>query len=255
LLLGGCWLVGLVFAVGWLGYSGLGDIAPNARDAEHLALSQELSRIVTERVPFYARQFVGLFGYGEVSPPRFALPAWYLLVAALVVPGMVWARRRFVVVPVLLALFSLGLLGAMELYFLPKIGWFSQGRYAMAALVGVVLLPASAGGFEAWLAARGWLRGYLTAGAAVAGVLQLYVLARVMTRFQTGPDASLNPLTGTWHPLAGPLPPLLAALAGAGLLVAVMNRVGSDAAAVPDPGEANGDERVAETAKPAMTSR
>jgi hypothetical protein len=223
-ILGGSWLVGLLFTAGWVYGSGFADIAPNARDARHLGLAVELGDIVTTRVPFYLAQAVGQFGYGETKMPLYALVTWYLLIGALVVPCLVLAGRRFLVVSVMLGLLSFGVLFAMDLYFLPTVGWFSQGRYAMASLVGVVLGPASAGGFEHWLFGRAWLHKYAIGSAAVVAVLHLYTLIQVMTRFQAGIDAPPDPFGGSWRPLLGPLPPLLAALAGGALLVGLVAR-------------------------------
>jgi Predicted membrane protein (DUF2142) len=237
-ILGGCWLAGTAFAVGWVWYSGLDDVTPVTRDARHLSGGQLLSQLVTWRLPFYLKQVVGQFGYGETTISLYALVAWYLLGAVLVLPGVLMAgwRARWALLG--LAAASLGLLVALEVYFLPRVGWFAHGRYAMPAAVGIVLGAAVAGredgvrredgrgfegggGFEEWLNARGWLTRYALVLTAATAPLHLYALARVMTRYQVGIAAPLNPFGGVWRPPVGSLVPLLVDLAGVLLLVLV----------------------------------
>jgi hypothetical protein len=222
-------VLGLVFAVGWALYSGLGDVTSNNRDALHLSLGDALARILferttsvsgsTPRLPFYAQQLVGTFDYGETHISRLVIAGWYLLAAALLVPCLALARRRYTLVLAGLALASLGVLILLDLYFLPKVGWFSQGRYAMPSLVGVVLGAAVLGRFEGWLTARGLLRWYALAIAGVVGLAHIYALSRVMSRFQVGINAALNPFAYTWRPPVGPVPPVLIMVFGAALLV------------------------------------
>jgi len=230
-LLGGSWVLGLAYAVGWVAYSGIGDVTNNNRDALHFSLGGALGRILferttsvsgsTPRVPFYIEQIVGTFDYGETHISRLVIVGWYLLAAAVVVPCLVFASRRYTFVLVGLGLASLAVLVLLDLYFLPKVGWFSQGRYAMPSLVGVVLGAAAMTRFEGRLAARGLLRWYALALAGVAALGHVYALSRVMSRFQVGINAPLNPLRYTWRPPVGPVPPLLLIVAGGALLVAL----------------------------------
>jgi len=230
-LLGGSWVLGLAYAVGWVAYSGIGDVTNNNRDALHFSLGGALGRILferttsvsgsTPRVPFYIEQIVGTFDYGETHISRLVIVGWYLLAAAVVVPCLVFASRRYTFVLVGLGLASFGVLVLLDLYFLPKVGWFSQGRYAMPSLVGVVLGAAAMTRFEGRLVARGLLRWYALALAGVAALGHVYALSRVMSRFQVGINAPLNPLRYTWRPPVGPVPPLLLIVAGGALLVAL----------------------------------
>jgi hypothetical protein len=221
LLVGGAWALGLAFAVGWVAYSGLSDVATNTRDALHYPLGEALHRILADRLPFYLQQIIGDFDYGETHLSPVAIAGWYLLAAALVVPCLWLAPRRYALVLAALGVASLAMLVALELYFLPKVGWFSHGRYAMPSLVGIVLGAAAVGRFEGLLAGRGWLRWYALGLAGAAALGHLYALSRVMSRFQVGIDAPLNPLRYTWRPPVGPVPPLLVMLVGAALLVAL----------------------------------
>src|SRR5262249_41189644 len=68
-------------------YSGLDDIAPNRRDARHFPLGQLLEQLAG-RLPFYLKQVVGQFGYGETTISPVVLAGWYLLIAALVVAAL-----------------------------------------------------------------------------------------------------------------------------------------------------------------------
>jgi hypothetical protein len=54
--------------------------------------------------------------------------------------------------------------------------------------------------------------------------MQLYALARVMTRFQRGIAAGLNPFGGVWTPPLGSALPLLCALVGGVLLGVIVTR-------------------------------
>ncbi len=72
--------------------------------------------------------------------------------------------------------------------------------------------------YPAWLEQRGWLDRLALALVAATVPLDVYALARVMTRFQVGINAGLQPFGGSWQPTSGPVLPLLACLVG-GLLL------------------------------------
>ncbi len=130
--------------------------------------------------------------------------------AALVVPGLVLAARRARWVLPALALACLALLLVLEVHFLPRVGWFSHGRYAMPAAVGIVLGAAVVTRLDEWLAARGWLGRYLALCAVGTVPVHLYALAKVTRRFQ----------------YMHVVPPLLVATAGLALLLWVTTRHG-----------------------------
>jgi hypothetical protein len=50
--------------------------------------------------------------------------------------------------------------------------------------------------------------------------VHVYALARVMTRFEVGIEAGLNPFAGSWRPPLGPVVPLVCVLVGVGVLTA-----------------------------------
>jgi hypothetical protein len=217
-LLGGAWAVGLAYAIGWLVYSGITDVAPVPGTAIHMSLLSEVYHSLTDRLLNFANQAVGSFDYGETYLGWPVIVAWYLLIGALIGPSLLHAARRTTIVAAGLAGLSLAVLTLLDLYFLPKVGWFSQARYAMPTLVGIPLIAAARGGWEQRLIQRRALHRYAMILAGAAATIQVYALVRVMIRFELGLDVRINPLHYVWRPPLGPLPPLLLVLAGAALL-------------------------------------
>src|SRR5262249_61773054 len=93
---------------------------------------QILGRAATVRLPFYVHQIVGQFGYGETTISRYAIYLWYLLVAAVVVPALVWGGWRLRLVLAGLVMFCLAMLVALDLHFAPRRGWFAHRPDPMA---------------------------------------------------------------------------------------------------------------------------
>jgi hypothetical protein len=215
-VLGASVAAGALFTAAWTLLSGGPDTAPVLDRAVHGDL---LRQIATVRVPFYVHQVVGQFGYGETTISPYAIYFWYVLWLAVVVPAVIWGGGRLRLVLAGLLGFCLAMLVALDWHFAPLNGWFSHGRYALPTGVGVVLLAASADrGPERWLAAARsrWLPVVLVAATApVHG----YALARVMTRYQSGIGAPLDPFGGGWSPPGGPVPALVTLGVGLGLLV------------------------------------
>src|SRR5262249_4888384 len=118
------------------------------------------------------------------------------------------------------------LLAGLEIHFVPLVGWYAHGRYIMPLGVGVVIAAAFVDRYRAWLEERGWLDRFVLGAVALTVPLDLYALARVMTRFQVGIAAGLQPFGGSWQPATGTAVPLLACLAG-GLLLTVTVSAGS----------------------------
>ena len=221
-ILGASVLAGALFTLVWTLVSGGPDTAPIAGRGIRGSL---VHPILTERVPFYLHQLVGQFGYGDTTISRYAIDFWYLLWAVVVIPALVWGGWRLRLVLAGLAAFSAALLVALDLHFAPLNGWFAQGRYALPVLVGVVLLAAlSERGPARWLALQRSRRLPVALVVATAPV-QLYALARVMTRYQTGRNAALDPFGGQWLPPGGPVLPLVALAVGVILLVVTQSYV------------------------------
>ena len=213
--LGGAWLAGTAAAVGWLFASRITDIRTGTRDAQpELGSAWTLTHVLTDRCvlrrPVRRAVRVRRGGHALAGP-------------AAVVPagggrrGTRRGARRApgTAPPFWLLLAGLAFLGGLDFWFLPRIGWFAQGRYGLAALVGVLLIPAGTAALDGWLDRWRLLRWAVVGAGALAGLLHGYVLARVVTRFAHGIDAPLDPLGGAWHPPLDGWLPMLAVGAGA----------------------------------------
>ncbi len=226
-ILGASVLAGVAFTLVWTLVSGGPGTAPVPARAIHGDIGKQ---IATNRLPFYVHQIVGQFGYGETTISRYAIDFWYLLVAAVVIPALIWGgwRLRLVLAGIVACCFAL--LVALDYHFAPQSGWFAHGRYAMPTGVGLVLLAAMfTGGPSRWtsISASRWFAIGLVAATVP---VQLYALARVLTRYESGIEAPLNPFRGSWHPAGGAALPLLVLAMGLLLVVIVTN---SDASARP----------------------
>jgi Predicted membrane protein (DUF2142) len=202
-------IAGALFAVVWVVASGVTDIATAATPAHSLGLAEIAKGLVTSRAEFYARQVIAQFGYGETTVSPVLIAVWYLLVAAVVGPAL-WrsaGRVRLAIVGVLVA--SYAILAGLEIHFAPLVGWYAHSRYIMPLGAGAVLIAAFVTNLPDWL----------ILGLVVLTVpLDLYALARVMTRYEVGIDAGLHPFGGSWHPPLGSVVPLVACLVGGALL-------------------------------------
>ncbi|WP_432982319.1 DUF2142 domain-containing protein [Dactylosporangium sp. CA-233914] len=221
--------LGAAFAVFWALVASRGSDLDPGRPVPPTSSGAILSGIAHGRAEFWARQIVGQFNYGETTLSIAVIGMWYLLCALLVLPALRFGDRRLRLGIVTALAGSAALLVALELYFAPKVGDFAHGRYVMPLGVGVVLLAPLAlrdanGRYATWLARRPWRAWVPVAAAALAVPMQLYALARVMTRFQRGIAAGLNPFGGSWSPPLGSAVPLLCALVGAGLLGVIVTR-------------------------------
>jgi hypothetical protein len=202
---------GAAFFTFWLLASRVTAISSDELRPLPLGLGDILKGIVTDRAEFYVRQIVGQFGYGETTVSPLMILIWYGLIAALVVPALLVATWPVRVAVAGVAAACVGLLVAMEIHFVPLVGWYAHGRYIMPLGVGAVIIAV-------------WRYDGPFLGPLVLATipLDLYAMARVMTRYQVGMDAPLN----AWQP------PLLACLVGALLLTVTV--AGSSVRAVPE---------------------
>jgi hypothetical protein len=217
-VLSGSALLGIAFLAVWM----LVSRGPDVAAVPARAIRGDIAgQIATDRLSFYVHQIVGQFGYGETTISRYAIYFWYLLMAAVVIPALIWGGWRLRLVLAGLLVFCLAMLVALDWYFAPRNGWFAHGRYALPTAVGVVLLAAPADrGPPRWLeVARS--RWFAVALVVATAPVHLYALARVMTRFERGLDAALDPFGGAWRPAAGPVVPLLLLAVGLAVLVAM----------------------------------
>jgi hypothetical protein len=216
--------LGAAFAVFWAAVAARGSDLEPGRPVPPTTSGAILDDIMDDRAEFWARQIIGQFNYGETTISIAVIGLWYLLVAALVLPALWFGDRRLRLAIAAAFVGCVVLLVALELYFAPKVGQFAHGRYVMPLGVGVVLLAPLADRYAQWLSDRGWLDRFVLACAVLAVPMQLYALARVMTRFERGIAAGLNPFGGSWTPAVGSVVPLLSALVGAGLLGVIVTR-------------------------------
>ncbi|MGH3737516.1 MAG: DUF2142 domain-containing protein [Micromonosporaceae bacterium] len=233
LLLGGVSAVA-VYAVVWMLVSGAMVAVPTRGGSEGFV---DMIRLMTvDRSSFWTDQIIGQFSYGETTLPSWLIVSWYAMVAALVLPAALLASRRD-----RRALIGLGVASAFALVFFevvyyPTLNWAQHGRYVMPFGAGLLLLAAVAGRYPAALGDAGQAA-LLRLVATATAPLHLYALALVMTRFQSGPEAPINPFTGAWLPPAGPLVPLLALTAGVTLLAWYAWRLETPHALVEDAAE------------------
>jgi hypothetical protein len=200
---------GAAFFTFWLLASRVTAISSDELRPLPLGIVDILDGMATNRAEFYVRQIVGQFGYGETAVSPLMILTWYGLIAALVVPALWVATWRIRIAVAGIVVACGGLLAALEIHFVPLVGWYAHGRYIMPLGVGAVIIAV-------WRS-----NGRFLVALALATVpLDLYAMVRVMTRFQVGMDAALNPFGGTWQPATGPIAPLLACLVG-GLLLTV----------------------------------
>ena len=209
-----CGGLGLVGYVGWLLVAGRSDAGTPASLRTGMGVGAILSGIAHTRYQFYLQQVVGQFDYGETTISRLAVAVWYLLFLALVVPALWRGGNRLRLAIVGLVLACAVILVGLEIHYVPLVGWFGQSRYVLPIGVGAVLLA----GFSRGFALPPWAGVVLVS---VPVLVELYALARVMTRFQVGISAGLNPLHGTWLPAVGPVTPLVSCFVG-GVLLAVI---------------------------------
>lgn len=220
------WAAGIVVGAGllslaWILTSGVTNITSIPERAYSYGLFSTLRQIAVVRMPFYLQQIIGDFSYGETSIPIWLSTAWYVVTAAVVVPAALLAGRRFRVAVVGLTAVCLGILVVLELAFIHTQGWTAQSRYVLADGVGVVLAACFV---RRWHAALGPAAGTRLVRLAliVAVPVHLYALATVMTRFQIGPSALMQPFHGSWLPLGGPLPALSTEIVGLLLLAGLV---------------------------------
>jgi hypothetical protein len=216
-------VLGAAYFAAWTMISSVGDLPSATSRAQHVSVARLGELILTRRVPFYIQQAVADFGYGETHISAAVIVVWYALLGVLLVPALWYGGRRLCWSVTLLLGVSAALLIGMEAYFARSLGWTSQGRYAMPIAVGAVIVAgySSVGGSPASGSPIRGVSRWLTHPAVLVAAtvpLHVYALAFVLTRYRSGIGQPLDPFIGTWQPLWGPVPPLLACAAGAALL-------------------------------------
>jgi hypothetical protein len=173
------------------------------------------------RVPYYLQGMVGLTSYGDVSLPGAIFLLWFSAVGLLVVGALVfctWRTRLRIAGTIVVSLVVLVVADVSAL----RVGFYlSQGRYALAFILGAPLLAGYALGRQRILGER-QLTQLTRTYVVVLLPIHLVALWLTMLRFEKGvptkfPITGTNPLTGAWLPPYGPGLPFI--LCGIGLLV------------------------------------
>nr|WP_255519079.1 DUF2142 domain-containing protein [Kitasatospora sp. SID7827] len=219
---GALWTVGMRAA----------ELSPVAQPV-HLTLVQALRFEAVARLPEYLNQMIGKPSWLDTEMPGTVYVLWELTLGALVLPALAfgrWADRWRLAA---IALGGVAVAIVPDALSVNSYGFATQGRYVLPLLVALPVLAAWLLGERGVLdPARGNQLTRLTA--LIVLPLQLVVLGFTMIRWQrgltwsTGADLpnsppnrlALNPLTGSWHPVVGSATALLAAVAGAALLLA-----------------------------------
>jgi len=215
--LGGLTLLGLA-GLAWTMFLQIGTLRRREDVALDLTVTEAITEMIRDRMWFWYQHVVAIFSYGEFRLSYTLILAWYVLFAVLVLPALLTARWRhkFLIV----AIFAISVISLMvlELQLLDIAGWTQLARYSMPFGVGAVLVAAVVGWYRRRLNPVGsaWIARALVVGAAP---LHLWALAGVMTRFQTGVGASINPFRGEWMPQTGAIAPLVTQIVGLALLV------------------------------------
>jgi hypothetical protein len=233
------WAAGIVFASGllavvWILTSGVTKITPFPTRTHAYGPFSTLRQIAVVRMPFYVQQIVGQFSYGETTLPSWVIIAWYMMLAALVLPAMLFVGRRYWLAALGLFVACLGVLVVLEFAFIHTAGWVAQSRYVLPSGVGVVLAACFVRHWQAALDGAAGAR-LVRLAAVVAVPVHLYALATVMTRFQIGPSSMMQPFHGSWLPKGGPVPALAVEVVGLAVLTVLAWRGTRGSAAEPAP--------------------
>ncbi|TQS46469.1 DUF2142 domain-containing protein [Cryptosporangium phraense] len=247
------WVLGVgavvgLYAIAWMLLAGLSDSeGAVGNDASSIPWSDAVRQLSLTRMSFWVNQIVGQFSYGETTLPSWTIISWYLLVGALVGLALLVVKRRHALVLVGILAVSFLSLTALEFAYLRNIGWSQHGRYVMPFGVGLVLAAVALRRVDRALGNTGVGR-VVPGVAVVTGVLHLWALLLVQTRFQYGLGSGFNIRGGSWKPPLGAFAPLLTELVGVALLAVLafwlVRRPGTRPDTVPlDPAPAEGPTR------------
>ncbi len=201
------------FAGWWAVTSSVDNVPAIPGRAAHLSALEILRQIADTRISFYASQVIGKFEYGQTKLPLWMYAVWYGLVVVLVVAGLARGGRRYRLVWAGVGVLCLGILVGLELWFVPRLGWYAHGRYVMPLGAGLVLLPAFADRYPAALRPER-VRLFARVVVVAAAVVQWGALQGVLWRFVHG----VAPTPARWSPQYGTLAPMVAEAVGVVLL-------------------------------------
>jgi hypothetical protein len=174
-----------------------------------------------DKLPWYLRQGVGIFGSNDIPLPDAVYWAWGGLFAVLIALGLVLARRPQALVLLAVLAAGIGVQIGAEGFSLPPIGFFWQGRYALPLLVGVPIVASSivSEAEGRWTAIAERLQPVAIPLLVVAGLAQLASFLQAVRRFAVTLDGPGNPVTylfsPRWSPATAPAPVWVAMFAAA----------------------------------------
>ncbi len=217
------WIVGVGVAalasIAWtagFGTADLGDYTGGRRYAVAQAVW-----VIGNSWPAYLNQAVGIMSWLDTPLPGLVYLVWQAAASGLIILALLLTDRagrwRLAALAVAGVLVPTALIVAM----INTAGFFTQGRYLLPVLVGLPIVGAYLIAVRAGAAPP--TRTAVRLAVAVLLPLQVGSLAYTMVRWQSGlaPDPGirqLNPFAGPWHPPLGSVTPLLAAVAGVGVL-------------------------------------
>lgn len=176
-----------------------------------------LQRTLTTTSPDWARELIARFA-GGVPAPDWAMYVWVMLGAALIVPALVFGRRRLVGVATALLMFTALLSVMLEVSAYQTSGPTQQGRYYLPLLVGLLFLAAVAPAVTRTFPERNSARLAVAVGLGTTFV-HVIALALMISIFRNGRIPGIHLLSGPWHPAVGSITPLVVSALGGLLLV------------------------------------
>jgi hypothetical protein len=165
----------------------------------------------------YVDQMVGVGSWLDTRLPSSVYLVWESIAAALILGGFILANRLGRWRLSTLAVAGLGIPFAMQILWVNKYGFITQGRYLLPVAAGLPILGAFLIQQHGVSATKS--RAVLRSCVVTLLPLHLVFLWYTMVRWQHGIDwrqglAGLNPLAGPWHPPLGSLLPLVASVVG-----------------------------------------
>jgi hypothetical protein len=177
----------------------------------------QATRLTLEYWRAYADEMVGVMSWLDASMPATAYLIWEGAVAALIGWGFVLAHRTGRWRLAALMAGGLGIPFVMQVAYVNKYGFITQGRYLLPVAVGLPILATFL--IQEYGLPADKSRSLLRLFAIVLLPMHLVALIVTMGRWQRGvgptaPLRSFNPLAGPWQPPLGGLLPVLATVAG-----------------------------------------
>jgi len=196
----------------------------------------------------YVDEMVGVGGWLDTRLPSSAYLIWESVAVALILAGFILGNRLSRWRLSALAVVGLGIPFALQILWVNKVGFITQGRYLLPVASGLPILGAFLIQHYGVSAVKS--RGVVRFCVVTLLPLHLVFLWYTMVRYQHGINwklglRGLNPLAGPWHPPLGSLAPLLTSVVG----ILVVGSFVWRAASVGTPGSAPATRRPRDAAQ------